>query len=225
MVGVHALDAVGDREDNSVILLGSPVLKIVPKIPNDVGRVLVTVAEELPVLRTLRESVGKRSLSPSALIKWGKQALQSICRRRLDDEIDMRPVRPVRRGQIIVAAARERRCERVITIYVLPVIGITLVAIAEGVTVTEQFYPERIESSVPSISQISRSICVIQVCQNRVGRIADDQKRNIIAVHHVAAVGAWLQRIGRRGRNLTPEIAAEEIPPAVAANPICARPV
>jgi hypothetical protein len=113
----------------------------------------------------------------------------------------MRPVRLVRRGQIVVASC-QRRCERIITIYVSPVIGSALVAIAKGVTVTEQFYPERIESSVPSISQIRRSICVIQFCQNRVGRITDDQKRNIIAVHQVAAVGAWLQRIGRRGHRL-----------------------
>src|SRR5215475_13399793 len=112
----------------------------------------------------------------------------------------MRPVCLVWRGQIIKAS--ERRCEWVITIYVSPVIGSALVAVAEGVTVTEQFYPERVESSVPSISQIRRSICVIQFCQNGVRRITDDQKRNIIAVHNVAAVGAWVQRISRRGPSL-----------------------
>ena len=119
----------------------------------------------------------------------------------MDDEIDVRPVRLVWRGQIVVASCQRRR-EWVITIYVSPVIGRALVAIAEGVTVTEQFYPERIESSVSSISQIRRSICVIQFCQNGMRRVSDYQEWNIIAVHHVAAVGAWMQRIGRGGSRL-----------------------
>ena len=75
----------------------------------------------------------------------------------LHDEIDMRPVRLVRRGQIVIASC-ERRCERVITIYVSPVIGSALVAVAEGVTVAEQFYPQRVESSLSPIRKIRNRV-------------------------------------------------------------------
>src|SRR6266481_4626085 len=73
--GVHAPDAIGYREDNSVILLGSPLLKIVPEIPDNVRIIPVTGAEELTVLLATIGSVHQRSLCPAPLVERGKQAL------------------------------------------------------------------------------------------------------------------------------------------------------
>jgi hypothetical protein len=96
VIEVCAPDSIHNRQYWGFILRAAPILEIVPKIPDDVGRVPVTLAEELPVLHTSRGTVGNSGLSPSALIKWGKKALQSVCCRCLDDEIDMQPVRLVR---------------------------------------------------------------------------------------------------------------------------------
>src|SRR6516225_4692319 len=50
MIRIGASQSVGYRENNSVILLGSPLLKIVPEIPDNIWIIPVAVAKELTVL-------------------------------------------------------------------------------------------------------------------------------------------------------------------------------
>src|SRR4029453_18683652 len=99
----------------------------------------------------------------------------------LHDKVNMTPVSFVRSGQIIIAAL-QRGGERVVPVHVPAIVCLSFVAVTEGVTVTEQFNPQRIKASIPTISEIGGCVRVVQLCQNRVGRIANDQKRLSIVV-------------------------------------------
>ena len=68
MIGICAPDSVHNRQYWGFILLVAPVLEIVPKIPDDVGRVPVAVAEKRAVLLATSGSVLDGRFSPSALV-------------------------------------------------------------------------------------------------------------------------------------------------------------
>jgi hypothetical protein len=72
MIRIGTSHSIGYRQNNSVILLSSPLLKIVSEIPDNVRIILVTVAEELTVLLATSSSVYQRSLCPSPLVEWGE---------------------------------------------------------------------------------------------------------------------------------------------------------
>src|ERR1044071_2069787 len=113
----------------------------------------------------------------------------------------MRPVSLVWRGQVIIAPWQ--RCRKwIIAVYVPAIVRLPLGSESKSVVVAKKFDPERIKPPASSISEICRRIGIIQFCQNGVRRVSDYQEWNIIAVHQVTAVGAWVQRIGGRGIRL-----------------------
>jgi len=107
----------------------------------------------------------------------------------------VRPVSRVRRGQVVVTTRQCAR-ERIVAIDIMSIIGGAFRARSSGVAIAEKLNPERVEAIVSAIGEESVRIRVVQVGKYRVRRITDDQKRNIIAVHHKSAICAWFKRIG-----------------------------
>ncbi len=97
MIRIDTPQSVGYGENNSVILLDSPLLKIVTEIPDNVRRLPVAVAEELTVLLARTGSVHQRCLCPASLVKRGKHTLQPVCSSLLHDVIDVAPIGLIRR--------------------------------------------------------------------------------------------------------------------------------
>src|SRR5882762_3051793 len=114
MIRIDTFQSVGYRQNNSVISRGSPLLKIVPEIPDNVRIILVPVTEELTVLLATSSSVHQRSLCPAPLVEWGEYALQSVGCRLLHDVIHVAPVHLIWSGKIVKSAA-QRRCKRIVT--------------------------------------------------------------------------------------------------------------
>ena len=94
MIRIGTSHSIGYCENNSVILLSSPLLKIVSEIPDNVRIIPVPVAEELTVLPATSSSVHQRSLRPAPLVERGEHALQSVGGSLLHDVIDVGPVPP-----------------------------------------------------------------------------------------------------------------------------------
>ena len=147
---------------------------------------------------TTVRSIPKRCLRPAALIQWGEHALQPIRSRSLDDVIDVRPVSRVRRGQIVVTTRQCAR-ERIVAIDIMSIIESTFCARPSGVAIAKKLNPECVEPTASTIGDVSGRIRIVQVGKYRVRCITDYQKRNIIAIHDVSAIGAWFKRIGGRG--------------------------
>src|SRR5678816_987349 len=121
MIRIGTSHAIGYCENNSVILRSSPLLKIVPEIPDNVRIIPVPVAEELTVLPATSGSVHQRSLCPAPLVERGEHALQSVGGSLLHDVIHVAPVCFIRSCEIVVDAL-QRRSERVISVDIPSVI-------------------------------------------------------------------------------------------------------
>src|SRR5439155_1051382 len=130
MIRIGTSQSIGYRENTSVILLNSPLLKIVSELPDNVRIIPVPVAEELTVLLATSGSVHQRSLCPAPLVERGEHALQSVGGSLLHDVIHVRPVCFIRSGEVVVST-RQRRCKRIITVDIPAVIWVTFVAVAE----------------------------------------------------------------------------------------------
>ena len=92
MNGVHALDAVSNGENYSIVIWILPIPKIISHVPDDVRIVPITVPKKLTILEATARSINQRCLCPATLIKWSEQTLQPIGGSRLNDVINMRPV-------------------------------------------------------------------------------------------------------------------------------------
>src|SRR6478735_3930731 len=101
MIRIGTSQSIGYCQNNSVILLSSPLLKIVSEIPDNIRIILVTVAEELTVLLATSSSVYQRSLCPAPLVERGEHALQSVGGSLLHDEIHVAPVHLIWSGKIV----------------------------------------------------------------------------------------------------------------------------
>ena len=196
MIRIGTSHSIGYCENNSVILLSSPLLKIVSEIPDNVRIIPVPVAEGLTVLLATSSSVHQRSLCPAPLVERGEYALQSVGGSLLHDVIHVRPVCFIRSCEVVKSAA-QRRCERIVTVDIPSVIRRAFSAVAECVTVTKQFNPQRVESSLSPICKVCSGVRVVQVGQNRMRRITDDEERRIARVEHVPSIRAWMERIHR----------------------------
>src|SRR5206468_13084678 len=119
MIRIGTSQSIGYRENTSVILLNSPLLKVVSEIPDNVRIIPVPVAEELTVLLATSGSVHQRSLCPAPLVERGEHALQSVGGSLLHDVIDMAPVCFVRSCEVVKSAG-PRRCTRIIAVDVPP---------------------------------------------------------------------------------------------------------
>src|SRR5262245_13923999 len=104
MIRIGASQSIGYRDNNRVVLLNSPLLKIVPEIPDNVRITPVPVAEELAVLLATSGSVRQGSLCPATLVEWSEQALQSVGGSLLHDIINVGPVGFVRSCEVVVSA-------------------------------------------------------------------------------------------------------------------------
>ena len=113
----------------------------------------------------------------------------------------MRPVSRVRRRQVVVTTRQCAR-KRIVAIDVMSIIARAFCASSFGVAIAQKLNPKCVEAIASTIGEVGFRIRIVKVGKYRVRRITDYQKRNIIAVYHVAAVDAWVERIGRRGRSL-----------------------
>ena len=84
----------------------------------------------------------------------------------------------------------------------MSIIGRAFCASSFGVAIAQKLNPKCVEAIASTIGEVGFRIRIVKVGKYRVRRITDYQKRNIIAVYHVAAIGAWFQRISGRDRRV-----------------------
>src|SRR5439155_20980997 len=96
MLRICTSQSIGYRQNNSVIFRGSPLLKIVPEIPDNVRIIPVAIAKELTVLLATALSIRQTCLRPAPLLERGNQALQPACSSLLHEVINVAPVRLIR---------------------------------------------------------------------------------------------------------------------------------
>jgi len=193
VVGVSVFDAECDGADYNVIAGVAPSLKIIAAHPNDVGEVLVTVAEKLAVSAAFVGAVIEHHAQKTAGFGRIEEDLNAVLGGEVEHVIDTGEIGFIGFGEIVGTSAGDICGER------FDIVDGARIGAAAGVSRAEEVDPHCVESQSRAVSEESCSFGYGEVDDECLGRIADYEKWDIALIDEVAVVGAFFDGIGGRG--------------------------
>jgi len=186
VVGIDAFDAVGDGLDEGAVAGVVPGLEVVAMEPDQVGGILVAVAEEDAVVVGFGGAVSLEDTQPVDGLDGGEEDGEVVVGGQGEDVVEAGEVGGVGSGEVI--GGGEGRDA---------IVGGTISA-ARGIGLAAQgMDPDGVEAGGLAIGEEGLGVGFGESAEHGLGGVAADEERGIILVDQIALVAAHLQRIYR----------------------------